>query len=278
MTTFQYIIDAILNALTHLIPLADSVPRDLYQTVLHWGATTAELQLLVTLVGSLVFLIFFRFDWLGLFSALIKSIVQPKSLKSEVRTLDQQSILFLLIVCVPSFFAQRVLLPFFRDNEWATHPFVMSGVFLAVAATFQFAAGWNKRIKGLNHLRLADAITIALLTCLSAHPAVSIVFALWVGFAFGNYHYEAIFKYSMLILGIETFAHFFALLQETSISQSLESVGHLNAVAVLVLAFTTFWVTLEQLQKTLSEHTLKAFKWVSILCAVFYVAVYFLRG
>lgn len=277
MTTFQYIIDAILNALTHIIPLSDSVPRDIYQYVLHWNPSSPELQLLVTLTGVLVFLIFFRYDWLGLISASIKSIVQPKTLKSDTRTLDQQSVLFLLIVCIPSFFAQRVLLPFVRENEWISQPFVMAAVFFIVGILFRVAANWNKRIKGLNHLRLTDAILIAVISAFSFHPAISIVFTLWIGFAFTNYHYEAIFKYSMLILGIETLAHFFTLLHETSLSQSFEAVGHLNAIAVLVLAFTTFWVTLEQLQKNLSEHTFKAFQWVSILCAFFYIAVYFIR-
>jgi hypothetical protein len=269
MTTFQYIIDAILSALTHVIPLSEAVPRDVFQQLIHWDPSAPELQLLVTFVGSIVFLIFFRFDWLGLFSAFIKSIIQPRSLRSDVRSLDQQSVLFLLIVCIPTFFAQRILLPYVRELEWATHPFVMAALFFVVAAVFQFAANWNKRIKGLNHLRLIDALLIAGLSLFSFHPAISIVFTLWVGFAFTNYHYETIFKFSMLILGIQTFIHFFSLLSEFSFGHTLE---------VLVLAFTAFWVTLEQLQKNLGEHTLKAFKWVSILSGLFYIADYFLKA
>jgi len=277
MTTFQYIVDAILGALTQVIPFSEVIPRDLSRFVFHWTSPTAELELLVTLMGALVFLIFFRYDWLGLVSALLKSIVKPASLKNEVRTLDQQSVLFLLIVCIPTFFAERVILPFLRDNEWVNHPLVLTGLFIIMAALFQFSANWNKRIKGLNHLRLIDAIGIAILCFFSFHPAVPLLFTLWVGFAFANYHYEAVFKYSMLIAGIEIFARFFSLLTDTSLSQAFSTVGALNAVAVLVLAFTAFWMTLEQLQKNLSEHTFRAFKWLSFACALFYVAIYFIQ-
>ena len=278
MTTFQYIIDAILTALTRLLPLPEAVPQELYRSILKWSPSTPELQLLVCLVGTLCLLFFFRFDWLGLISACLKSIVNPRSLRASERTLDQHTVLFLTIVTVPSVITKIFLQPLLRDHEILAHPFgMMVGLFL-VAGFFQFAANWNKRLKGLNHVRLLDAFFIGALTLLTAHPALSIVAVLWIGFALMNYHYEAIFKYSMLILGIHLMINVFSLMHEMSLKSAFNGVGHLNSIAILVVSITTFWMTLENLQVSLNESTLKAFKWFSVLFGLFYGAVYFIRG
>ena len=278
MTTFQLMIDAIFNALSQVIPLSESVYEELYRSVLKWPATLPETLLLTTLVASLCFLVFFRYDWLGLFSALLKSIVSPKTLGSSVRTLDQQIVIFLSLITIPGIVAKHVLFPFVKENESLNHPFVMAGIFLALAGAYQFAANWNKRLMGLNHIKLKDAVVVGALTLLSAHPAVPFVFTVWFGLALTNYHYDAIFKYSMLALGLQIWIHFFGLLHEVSLKDAFATVGHLNSIAMLVILVTTIWMSLENLQKNLNENTLKAFKWFNVGCALFYGVVYFIRG
>ena len=142
----------------------------------------------------------------------------------------------------------------------------------------QFAANWNKRLMGLNHIKLKDAVVVGALTLLSAHPAVPFVFTVWFGLALTNYHYDAIFKYSMLALGLQIWIHFFGLLHEVSLKDAFATVGHLNSIAMLVILVTTIWMSLENLQKNLNENTLKAFKWFNVGCALFYGVVYFIRG
>ena len=67
-------------------------------------------------------------------------------------------------------------------------------------------------------------------------------------------------------------------MHEMSLKSAFNGVGHLNSIAILVVSITTFWMTLENLQVSLNESTLKAFKWFSVLFGLFYGAVYFIRG
>ena len=276
MTTFQYIIDAILSALSLITPIPSLVTKELYKSLLKWPASSPETQLLVTLVGSTCLLFYFRYDWLGLFSALIKSIIRPMSLKAETRTLDQQTTLFLLLILIPSLLSQRWLLPLLSENEHIMNPLLSAGVFFVISGILHFAANWNKRMKGLNHIRLIDGLLIGGITLFSAHPAVSLVFALWTGFALTNYHYETLFKYIHLVLGVHIICRLFGLLGDVSLTSALSTIGHLNGIAVLAISATTFWLTLENLQKNMNENMLKVFKWFSILFGLFFIAIYFI--
>jgi undecaprenyl pyrophosphate phosphatase UppP len=278
MTLFQYIIDAILAACSQLVPFSLAVSQDFYTSVVHWNPSAIEIQFFTVLIGSLCFLAQFRFDWLGLFSATLKTVVNPKTLKSDRRSLDQHTTLFILIVLLPTLILRQWVTPIFRDNEIFTHPLLMVAFFLIMAGALRFAAGWNKRIKGLNHLRLVDAWLISLLSLLSLHPAIPLPFCLWIGFALTNYHYDALFKYSMLILGVNLFVETATLSRDTNLKSALETVGHLNSIAVVVILFCAFWMIMEGLQKSLSEQTLRWFTWVNVLCAIFYGALFFFRS
>ena len=278
MTTFQLMIDSILIAISRVMPLSEAVSRDLYRSLLKWPQTLPDSLALATLIGSLCFLVFFRFDWLGLFSALLKSIIKPKTLKPADRTLDQQMVIFLTIITLPATLAQKVLLPMIRDQEMLTHPWVMAGLLAGVGLALQFAANWNKRLKGLNHIKLGDAAIIGSLTLLSAHPAVPLIFTLWLGFALTNYGYEALFKYSMIAVGIQFWIQLVSNLHDWSLKESMSNLGHLNSIAMVVILITTFWMALEHLQKTINENTLKTFKWLNFACTLFYGVLYFIRG
>ncbi len=275
MTTFQYIIDAIFGAIAFVMPVPEVISQDLYKNLLKWPTSTFDTRLLITLMGSACILVFFRYDWLGLVSAVIKSIIRPMTLKATTRSLDQHTSLFLILIIIPSWVAQKWLLPWVSENEWAQHPFLIAGIFFLIAGLFHFSANWNKRLKGLNHVRLIDGLFIGGLTLFSAHPAISLVFVLWIGFALTNYHYETLFKYSYLILGVHLIIRFFELLHEVSLKSAINTVGHLNSIAILVISTTTFWLILENLEKNLNESMLKTFKWFSILFGLFFVAIYF---
>jgi hypothetical protein len=273
MTTFQYIIDGILSALAQIIPLSDATLNEFERDLLGWGPTTHELFLLVTFMGVLNFLFFFRYDWLGLTSGFLKSVIRPISLKPSLRTLDQHTVLFLLIIVVPNFLAHHFVTPLIRDNELLMHFGVFAFGSIVIAGLFQFAANWNKRLKGLNHVALPDAVFISALSLLSLHPSIPLVAMLWAGFAIRNYHYEAVFKFSMIIVGLEVFVHFIQLFLDIPFKTALQSVGYLNSIAVLVTTFTVFWIALENLQKGINEGTLRFFKWLHILFALGLIAM-----
>ncbi len=277
MTTFQYLIDAALSALSQIIPISYAVVQDVDQNFLHWSNSPPELSLLVTIVGSLCFLAYFRFDWLGLFSASLKSIFRPQTLKADQRSLDQHTVIFLLIVCLPRFLLAKYAEPFMKEGEILTHPFVMAAGFFLVFFGFTFASLRNKRIKGLNHLKLADSFFISGAFLLSLHPAIPMVFTLWAAFALMNYHFETIYKYTSLIIGLHLFIQFFSLSHNTGFKSAFDTIGHLNSLAVIVVLFTIFWMTMEHLQKTLNDQTFKTFRWINFLCACFYIALYFLK-
>jgi undecaprenyl pyrophosphate phosphatase UppP len=276
MTTFQTLIEGFLQALDHLLPISNSFSHSFFNDLLHWPAPSPELDLLILLMASLVFLIHFRFDWLGLFSAFLKCIFNPKSLHPERRTLDQHSLLFLMIVFLPQFLLRLLLSHSSESVEWIQHPFLAAGLTGVLAFLFHSSYRWNKRIHGLNHLRLSHGTLLSILCIPSAHPALPLIGLLWIGFAFCNYHFEAIFKYSMLLLGLALFAETGALFATTSIHGALEQIGHLNSVAVLVVAFSIFWIGLENLEKTLSENTYKNFLWLNTAIAVYLFASHFI--
>ena len=164
------------------------------------------------------------------------------------------------------------------ESELLTHPLLLALLLGVLAFGFQFSYRWNKRINGLNHLKLWDGVTIAALTLLSVHPAFPYIGMLWIGFALKNYHTEAIFKYSMLALGLSLVSETVSLLQMVGLKSAMEQVGHLNSVAVFVVSFTLFWLGLENLEKNLNEGTYISFKWISIASSLFFIALYFVRN
>lgn len=277
MTTFQALIDAFMHSLALMLPISELAPDAFMQSVLHWPAGSAEILCLILSMGSLVFLIFFRFDWLGMFSAFFRSILQPLTLKSEQRSLDQHTLLFLFLIFVPAAVLKHVLAPFFAENEILVHPFVNAALTGILAFSIYFAHRWNKRINGLNHLKLFDGFFIGAISLLSAHPAIPYVGLLWIGFALRNYHYEAVFKYAYLALGVTLFTSLIHSLSSVGFKSALDSVGHLNSVAILVVSFVTFWMVLENLQRNLNESTYRAFQWINSIFALFFIAIYFLR-
>jgi undecaprenyl pyrophosphate phosphatase UppP len=125
---------------------------------------------------------------------------------------------------------------------------------------------------------MSHGILIGLISALSIHPGFPLITLLWIGFALNNYHYEAIFKYSMLILGTTLIAEFLSVLGHIGFKNALEAVGHLNSIAVLVIGFSVFWIGLENLQKTLSEMTYKTFQWLNIAIGLYFVGSYFIKG
>ena len=277
MSTFQVIIDSILRVLSGVIPFSYSWASQLEEHFLHFSSKI-EIDYLVTLILCASFLIYFRFDWLGVISAFMKTIVQPKSIKSENRTLDQEVLIFLSAISIPNILIHHWLSPLIADVEFLNTPISDGILFLVSFGLLRFAAGWNRRVRGLNHLRSIDVIPIVLISILSIHPVFSLALVLWVGFCLTNYHYDAIFKYSMMLLGIRSFAHLFKMMGSVTISGALESVGHLNAIAMVVVCFTIIWMTIEHLQKNLSENTLRSFQWLSIFASLSSFALHFLKG
>ncbi len=278
MTTFQALIDAFVQALSHILPFPIQGPELFFESVLHWPSLLPEINALVCLMGSLCFLIFFRFDWLGIISAGIKSLMNPMSLKSETRTLDQHTFLFLILIFLPSALVNHFFSGALKDIEISGHPFVLAVLSAALAYGFYFSQGWNKRIHGLNHLKLSHGITIGILSLLSLHSGLPYLGLLWIGFALLNYHYEAVFKYSMLALGLTLFTTSFSLLREFGIKDAMATIGHLNSAAILIVSFSVFWMGLENLQKTLSESSYRTLCYLNGFFSIFFIAIYFLRN
>jgi hypothetical protein len=276
MTTFQVLVEAFLLALTRMIPLSPAINQSLSHRLMHWSLPIQELEFLVLLTGSFSFLVFFRYDWLGMLSAGLTSLTRPLSLKPERRTLDQHTLIFLILVFVPSFLASHFLNSWFLEQETLSHPLLSGGLSLVLAFFFRFSHRWNKRIHGLNHLKLIHGLILAGIALLSAHPALPLIGLLWIGFALTNYHYEAVYKYSMLILGLHLFSRTLTLLSHTGLRPAFAQLGALNSMAILVLAFSVFWIGLEHLQKTLSEGTFKTFQWLNLLAALYFGVIYFL--
>ncbi len=237
------------------------------------------MDFLITLILCIAFLFFFRFDWLGLFSALVKTIIRPVSIKKDHRTLDQEVILFLLSVSVPVFLIRKWLAPEILAIESLNTHLAYGILFILAAFLLRFAYRWNKRIKGLNHLKITDAIPIVAISILSIHPAFTLPLVFFVGFSLVNYHYEAVFKYSMLLLGIQTWIHMIELSGSMELSESFVAVGRLNAIAVMVVGFSiAWWMLLENLQKNMSENSLRSFQWFHLFAALGSFAFFFLKG
>jgi undecaprenyl-diphosphatase len=276
MSTFQILIEGFLRALNHLIPVSDAFSRSLLEDALHWPAPSPELELLILLAGSAAFLVYFRFDWLALVSAFLRSLFNPVSLRPDRRTLDQHSLLFLALAGMPLIAVKGILLHSPEALEHLQHPFLLSSLTLVLAALFHFSYRWNKRIHGLNHLRLSHGAFLAGAAILSAHPALPWIGLLWIGFAFCNYHYEAIFKYSMLLAGAGVSAATVSALFSTSLRDAFHQTGYLNSIAVLVVAFSIFWIGLENLGKSLSEASYKSFLWINGLIGIYLFASHFI--
>ncbi len=284
MTTFQVAIFSILEALSSLIPISNRAYSDFLKTFLDWPTPSVELKTLASGLTTLVLIYFFRFDWLGIFSAILKSIVKPKSLGNKDRTLDQQIVLFLLIAATPSILAQMA----FR-NQWisfseegVTHPLAMFfGAFLSMGIV-QLGLNLNKRIRGLNHLRLLDGVWVGLLLLLSGHPAFSPVLLCFAGFAICHYHADALLKYSFLLVTLQFLVQTLALGSEVHVGQIFHQLGFMNGVVATVLITTTAWITIENFQKSFAlnsfEGTFRFFRWFQLVLIMGYgVTLYFQR-
>jgi hypothetical protein len=277
MTTFQVIIDSIIRVLSGIIPFSASWASQFEDYFLNF-TTRIEIDYLVTLILSVALAIYFRFDWLGLISALVKTIFKPTSIQREHRTLDQEVLIFLASISIPALLLHHWIAPLVTEVELLHTPIAYGILSLISFAILRFASRWNRRIRGLNHLRTIDAIPIILMSILSAHPAFPLAFVFWIGFSLTNYHYDAIFKYSMMLLGIRSFAHFFHLSESVAFKEALDTVGFLNSVAVIVVCFTIVWMVIDHLQKSLSENTLRSFQWLSIFASISSFVLHFLKG
>ncbi len=277
MSTFQVILDSIFRILSGVIPFSYPWASQLEEHFLHF-TSKVEVDYLTTLVLCIAFFIYFRFDWLGMLSAFAKTIMQPKSIKPENRTLDQEVLIFLTAISIPTILIHHWLSPIIAEIEILNSPITYGILFLVSFGVLRFSYRWNRRVRGLNHLRIMDAVPIILVSLLSVHPVFTFAFVFWVGFSLTNYHYDAIFKYSMLLLGIRSLVHLFSLMGSVTLRSALETVGHLNAIACVVVSFAIIWMTIENLQKNLSENTLRSFQWFSIFASLSCFVLYFLRG
>jgi len=277
MTTFHVIIDSIFRVLSGVVPLSYGWASQIEDHILHFNSKI-EMDYLITLILSVAFFVYFRFDWLGLISAVAKTMINPKSIAKANRTLDQEVILFLGCISVPLLLLRHWISPLIAEVEILSSPIVYGVLFLLSIGFLQFASRWNKRTKGLNHLRTIDALPILLVSLLSLHPAFPFALVFWLGLSLTNYHYDAVFKYSMLLLGVQSFAHLFHLMGSVSLGGTLEVVGHLNAIAATVVAFTFLWMTIDHLQKNLSENSFRSAQWFSFVAAVSSFALHFLKG
>jgi len=278
MTTFQVIIDSILRIISGVIPVSYPWANQIAEHYLNY-TTKVEMDYLISLILCIVFFIYFRFDWLGLFSALVKTITQPNSIKKDLRTLDQEVILFLGSITIPVFLIRKTLTPVIASIEALQTPVAYGICFTVGAFLLRFAYRWNKRIKGLNHLRTLDTIPVILVSILSIHPAFTLPLVFWVGLSLVNYHYEAVFKYSMLLLGVESLIHLVEVMGTTNFGDSFIAVGRLNAIAAMVVVFSVaWWMILENLQKNLSENTFRSYQWFHVFAAIGSFAFFFLKG
>jgi hypothetical protein len=276
MSTFQYLVDALSSSLSWIWPTAPVLVDDLHVHLLGWGMLSVSL---VTLVSTSVFAylaFFFRYDLLGIFSAILKTLFQPGSLGTERRTLDQHIVLFFLIVFGIFRTLALMLQPYWNEMELLSHPLIKMGALFVLAFGFHFSKNWNKRLKGLNHLQLSDAFWIGLLGLLSASPIFPWLGLLWIGFALTNYHFESIIKYSMLLLTFDLGRRAIYLLMDQGFMESIRSVGYLNAIAVVVVSLTTVHLFHEYLHRNMNEGTFAHARNFSILTALFYGAYSFL--
>jgi len=278
MTTFQVIIDSFFRMLSGVLPFSYAWISQIDEHFLHF-TSKPEMDYLVTLILSLSFLVYFRYDWLGLISSFIKTVLQPKSILSPNRTLDQEIMLFLVSVSLPLILLKHWISPWIAENEILLSPIAYGIFFLINIALLRFASRWNKRIKGLNHLRLMDAFPVLMISLLSLHPAFPIALVFWLGFSLTNYHYEAVYKYSMMLLGIQSIAHLSTFVGKESLKTVLESVGYLNSIAVVVVLFSIlWWMILEHLQNNLNESTFRSAQWFNALAAILSFAFFALKG
>ncbi|MBS1958239.1 MAG: hypothetical protein JST80_02085 [Bdellovibrionales bacterium] len=276
MTTFQYLVEGFLATLAAILPIPQSLVSDVSQHLLHWNKSSAELATLVSTVCAFYLVYFFRYDFLGLLSALLKSIVKPASLGSEQRSLDQHTLLFILTVFPFVFVGAAYAHPILREIEIFNSFPVRAVIYLGVALGLNFAKNWNKRIKGLNHLKLGDAFTIGALSLLASYDGISWLAILWIGFALTNYHFESIFKYSYILITVELVTIMLNHLRTTGFVESLHAVGYLNAIAVIVVSLTVVYMLMENLQRTMNEATYKNTRNWCILCALFYGVMVFI--
>ena len=277
MTTFQVLIESFLKALTTVLPFSKTTVEALTRDLLNWSLPVSEIELLILSTASLVLLVFFRYDWLGLLSAGITSMVRPMSLRNESRSLDQHTLIFMIISFLPGLILDLTSGQIFGDSSLTPRPVVSGGALILTGILLFASSRWNKRIHGLNHLRLVHALAIALAGILSLIPGFPPVGLLWVAFAFCNYHYEAIYKYTGLLTGLLIFSKTISTLQLVSYREAFEQIGYLNSGAVLVIGFTVIWISLENLQKALSESTFRNFQWLSILTGAALIALFFME-
>ena len=276
MTTFQVLIESFLKALTTVLPVSGTAVEALTQSLLDWSLPVSEIELLIYTTSSFVFLVFFRYDWLGMISAGITSVFRPLSLRGESRSLDQHTLIFILIAFLPARFFDLFFGTSLLESGLAPRPVLAGAGLLITGFAFLASSRWNKRIHGLNHLRLVHALALAGAGVLSVVPGFPAVGLLWIAFAFCNYHFEAIFKYTGLLIGLGIFSKTIGILQNQSFRDAFEQIGYLNSGAVFVIAITVIWISLENLQKSLSESTFKNFQWLSMITGAALIALFFL--
>jgi hypothetical protein len=268
MTTFQALMSALSQVLVLATPIPPSLSNTIFGSILGFGEIPAPIHFWVTSIGACAFLYYFRFDYLGMISALIRSLFNPLTLKTENRSLDQHTLLFLTFTLLGRFLAQIILAPQFEDSFWI-HPYAEAALCFSLAGAYQFSLRWNKRIYGLNHLKLSHLVITFPMAAISLHPAIPFLGAIWIALAVQNYHFEAIIKYSLMLLGVILTVSAVDLYSSVGgLKSALEHVGALNSIAVIVVSFTGFFLILEHFRKNFSESNYRTALWVSIISGI----------
>lgn len=287
MTTFQYIIQSLLNPFFVLYPLPPHAPDQYAQTFLSWPAISPELRHLCALLvfGLLVFL--YRYDVLGMLSGLVKSLVNPASLKPERRSLDQQITIFVLGIAL-SFFLWGHTSDFILSDTFQTlvlpekivsvlrHPLFQ--LFSACVGSWLIYLGLklNKKLYGLNQIRWMDLFKIIFSGALLLLPGMPLLAVLYFVLLATHHHLEVVLKYShlslMIILGLQLIVPLPGQ-SSPSLAECVETLGMMNVVVVSVVTLFFTWIILEALPKSFHEFHLRKLIWLTPFLALGYIGV-----
>lgn len=268
-------------------PLPPQWLEDLSQSLLGWPASTVEFLHWCTLLifGTLV--TYYRYDFLGMISGLVKSLVKPGSLKESVRTLDQQISVFIFSLGI-IFFGVRFGFDVIRmhaidaTSSYSKINFILDHPGFKIFTSFlsglllYLGLSLNKRLRGLNQIRWVDIAKIGALALIAALPGSSLLAVLYFAFFATHHHYETTLKYSHMILTLVLGFQLIIAHPGSSIPRiedCIQYMGVMNLVVVSILTIFFTWIILDSLPKAFQEKHVRLFIWLTPLLSLGYIGV-----
>ena len=188
MTLFQAIVYAIVNSFSQFLPISYSAHQTFVPLVTGWPIPEGPLDSMIHLGFLGALLLYFRHDWLSMFSCFLQVLI----FRERPMTLDERLPFFLFLTALPTLLCAKYL----GNQLPAFSVFSIAGVFLGATFVLGYLEKSNKNSKGMFDWKWRDALFLGIFQVFGIIPGGDPFTGILFGAFFLNYQITPAVKYA----------------------------------------------------------------------------------